>query len=497
MNRRLPLLTAFVFAFALAGCSSASPSHETGPIEDAGPLPHDSSTGDDAGPDALGDDAGPDALGDDGGAPLVSSSDPRTPASSISATTLKGAVTANNAFALDLYARVRAASTTPTDNLLTAPLSASLALTMTYAGAEGDTATQMATALHFGAAASSIFDGQNALSQALASRASAAFSAASQAAAGVTDAGLPLQSDYQLEVVNSVWGQTGYTWEPSFLDVLAQSYGTGVYVEDFSGNPTAATADINTWTSTQTDGEIMNLLPIGTLTNKTRLVLVDATHVKFPWAAPFQASYTAAGTFTREDGTTVAPSFMYAEETLPYVDDGQAQIVSLPLAGRQLAVVVALPHGDLATYESGLTPASAGIAQPTSQALVELTIPKLAFTSQAFSLKAALQAMGMSLAFDATNADFSGMSAQPNGTLFVSDVLQKTTVTMEENGVEAAGATAVVVNADAGAVDTDAQAPQVKVVNLDRPFLMSIVDVTTGAVLFVGHIEDPTEAGGT
>jgi serpin B len=412
----------------------------------------------------------------------------RQPASSVSQAAIAGAVAANNAFAVDLFGRVRA--TAPAGNLLTSPISASLALTMTYAGAAGATATQMATALHFGAAAGSIFDGQNAISQVLAQRASDALTADAQNATQGGQAA-PSADDYQLQVVNSVWGQKSYPWEAPFLDTLARSYGAGIYLEDFGAAPDPARLAINAWVSAQTADKIENLLPSGSIDSDTRMVLVNAIHLKLPWATPFAAAATMPAAFTTASGATVSVPFMNQTASFGYMDDGQAQIVSLPLGDGGLRVVIALPEGDLATYESGLTESSA-VFEPPGSALVNLSLPKVAFTSPTFSLKAALQAMGMTQAFDMGAADFTGMCAHPpDGPLYIDDVLQKAMLAMQENGVEAAAATAVIVNRT-----TSGGLPEQTVtMTVDRPFVVAIVD-QTGAVLFLGHIEDPTEAGG-
>jgi serpin B len=403
---------------------------------------------------------------------------------------LQLAVTANNAFALDLYSRVRA--TTPGANVFLSPVSASLALTMTYAGARGATAAQMATALHFDPAAGSIFDGQNALTQALAARAPAALAAAQRAANGGAGASAaPSPDDYRLDVVNSVWGQKTYSWEGSFLDVLARSYGTGVYLEDFVTDSEPARQAINAWVSTQTADKINDLIPAGAIDATTRLVLVDAIHLKLPWASPFQVAQTAPGPFTRSDGTSVTATFMNETTDLPYMDDGQAQLVAMPLVGNELEVVFALPHGDLATYEAGLSAGSILALMPQAgTAHVSIEVPKLTYTSSPFSLATPLKAMGMTQAFDQTAADFSGMCAHPpdGETLYVSDVLQKATLGLQETGVEAAAATAVLVDADLAIEAT----PEV---HLNRPFVIAIVDTTTHAILFVGHIGDPTDMG--
>jgi serpin B len=412
----------------------------------------------------------------------------RDPASSIPASALAAAVAANNAFAADLYSHVRAGTTDP--NIITSPLSASVALTMTYGGAKGATASEMATALHFDPSAGSIFDGQNALTQALSGRAASALAQAQGQSQGY-DAPAPSDSDYQLSVVNSVWGQKNYPWEATFLDLMARSYGTGVYLEDFAGQPDPSRQAINAWVSTQTANDINDLLPTGSIDSSTRMVLVNAIHLKLPWATSFLTGATAPGPFTRGDGTSVTASFMNEQEFLPYVDDGQAQIVALPLAGGDLAVVFALPHGDLATYEAGLAAGgSAALAVPPADTGVSVSVPKFTFTSPSVSLTAALKDMGMHQAFDAGQADFSGLCAAPpdGGNLYVADVLQKAMLAMQESGVEAAAATAVTIELTAG-VD-----PQTTV-TLNRPFLVSIVDKTSGAVLFLGEIGDPSEMG--
>jgi serpin B len=417
----------------------------------------------------------------------------RTAASSISASTIKGAVSANNGFAVDLYSQLRA--TSASSNLLTSPLSASIALTMTYAGAEGTTATQMARALHSGAAASSIFEGQNALVQELTARAADALKADTTNAKESGEPA-PSASDYQFQIVNSVWGEKDYTWNTPFLNILAQDYGTGVYLEDFATDYVAATGLINAWVSAATADKINDLLPPGSLDKDTRMVLVNAVHLKLPWANPFVVSATAPASFTTAANTKVSAPFMNQTGTLAYIDDGKAQIVGLPLSNQQLAVVVALPHGDLATYEAGLAATSAGLAMPTDTALVQLSVPKVSFTSPTFSLATALKAMGMPIAFDSVNADFKGLCTDPpdGDNLFISDVLQKAMIAMQETGVEAAAATAVLVAGDS-AVEEPPPVPIPMIV--DRPYVLSIVDIATGAVIFLGHIVDPTQTGGT
>ena len=425
---------------------------------------------------------------------MAESNLPRAGAASVSSATLASAVTANNAFGVDLYAQVRGSSTAP--NILTSPISASLALTMTYAGAQGTTATQMASALHFGpvsASANDIFEGQNALSQALASRGSAALAAATKSQAEGGGAA-PSSSDYELQVVNSVWGQQTYPWAAPFLDILAEDYGTGVFLEDFVSDYDPARLLINGWVTTETGGKIQNLLPEGSLDSSTRMVLVNAIHVKLPWATAFDPSQTAPQSFATLAGSSVSTPFMNMTNTLPYTDDGKAQIVGLPLSNSQVAVVIALPHDgtDLATYEAGLAATSAGLKMPSGSTMVALSVPKVTFGSPSASLATALKAMGMPIAFDRVNADFLGMCPHtPDGdNLYIGDVLQETTIAMQEKGVEAAAATAVIVEGFGAAYPE----PQPVSMIVNRPYVLSIVDVPTGALLFLGHVGDPTQS---
>jgi serpin B len=353
----------------------------------------------------------------------------------------------------------------------------------------------MATAMHYGPAAGSILEGQNALSQELAGRAAAAYASDAQnAKEGGGKA--PSESDYQLQIVNSVWGQQTYTWNAPFLDTMAQDYGTGVYLEDFVHNFDAARVTINDWVAGATADKIQNLLPVGSLDDTTRMVLVNAIHLKLPWASPFQTSDTSPDTFTTQAGSTVQAQFMNQTGTLSYTDDGNAQIVGLPLSGGKVSVVIALPKGDLATYEAGLTASSAGLQMPSSGALVQLSLPKFDFTSPTFSLAKALVAMGMPVAFDKQNADFKGLCTNPpdGDNLYIADVLQKAMIAVQEEGVEAAAATAVIM---AGTSGISGPPPTPTVMNVNRPFVLSIVDVPTGALLFLGHIVDPTQAGGS
>ena len=425
---------------------------------------------------------------------IAQSSVARVAASAVSTDDLNAAVAANNAFAVGLYAEVLKKE--QGKNVLTSPISATLALTMTYAGAEGTTKSEMASALHLDPqAGDAIFAGQNALSQALNGRAAAALARRTQDAAQSGQAA-PSAEDYRLSVVNSVWGEQSYTWEAPFLDTLAAHYGTGVYKQDFQRAYEPARALINGWVSEHTNDKINDLLPKGALDDLTRMVLVNAIHLKLPWANNFMPTATAPGAFVRGDGSTVSADFMRRESDFAYVDDGRAQVLSLPLANNELQVVIALPHADvtLADYEATLATTSAALRVPSAVSRVVLSLPKAKFTSRSVSLIEALKAMGMKQAFDDGAANFDGLCAHPpdGSRLHISDVLQKTMIAMQETGVEAAAATAVIL---AGTSSAPVEPPVKVEMTVNRPYLVAIVDAPTQAVLMLGQIQDPTDAG--
>ncbi len=416
----------------------------------------------------------------------------RTPAQSVPSASLRVAVAANNAFATALFAQLGAQGAR--ENLLTAPISAHLALSMAYAGARGRTRTEMGAALQFGGREpEALIEGQNGLRQALLARGAEGFAASSQGFIGSQSA--PAASDYVLQVVNSVWGEASYDWAAPFMGGLAANYGAPVVRRDFRQQAEPARLEINGWVSEQTGGKIRDLLPPGALSGATRLVLVNALHLKFPWDVPFAPSATAGAPFTLADHRKIQADFMRREAQLAYLDDGQAQVVALPLAGRRLSLIVALPHASvsLADYERTLRAGSAALTPPSKSALVALALPKATFTSPSFSLTAPLRKLGMHQAFERERADFGAMGTTPVGEppLFVSDVLQKTMIAMQESGVEAAAATAVVMSTAAALL----RRPAPIAMTVNRPYLIALVDVPTGAVLLLGHIADPTATG--
>ena len=406
--------------------------------------------------------AAPGPCGDDAaGECLSAASAPRDESPHVPDATLKAVVAGNTAFALDLYQQLRA----PVGNLFFAPFSISEALAMTWAGARGDTASQMATTLHFTEAPAAVHPAFDALDLALASR-------------GQGPGGRDAHS-VQLTVANGLWGQQGVPFATPFLRTLSQSYGVGIHLTDFKGAPEAARSRINAWVAGRTDGHLADLLAPGSIDPTTQLVLTNAVYFSAAWAKPFDAAETHPAPFTRSDGTTRTVPTMSGYQQAPYVQGQGYAAVALPYAGHQLSMVLILPDA-LDAFEASLSSDRlAGLLDGLSLHGVSVTLPRFKMSSN-LGLADTLSRLGMPAAFT-DRADFSGMNGV--GRIALSAVAHQALVDVDETGTVAAGATGVVIG------PTSVPAPAE--IHLDHPFLMVIRDDATGTVLFLGRVEDP------
>jgi serpin B len=375
-------------------------------------------------------------------------------------------VTGNNTFATSLYRKLRA--TEPNANLFYSPHSISTALAMTYAGARGTTAAQMATTLDFRLPQAQLHRAFNALDQELARRGKPP---------GATDG-----DPFKLTVANALWGARGFTFLPEFLDVLAVNYGAGMQVLDFASDVEAARRTINAWVEEKTAGKIKDLLRPGDLTPATALVLTNAIYFKASWASAFLETNTADRPFHLGDGMTVSVPTMTQDHPFPFLDNGMLQAVTLPFVGEQLTMLVMVPAaGMLDAVEAALTPtAIQDIVDGQRPTAVLLKLPKFKFGAQ-FFVKQALSQLGMPDAFTEA-ADFTGITAAPP--LAIRDIVHKAFIGIDEKGAEAAAATAVVTLPPSAS-------PAMIELNVDRPFLFFIRDRPTGAILFAGCVLDP------
>jgi len=367
-----------------------------------------------------------------------------------------------NRFAFDLYARLKGAE----GNLFLSPYSISTALTMTYAGARGETADQMAKTLCLPASGGAIHVAYATLQKDL-------------NATGAKGA-------FDLVVANRLWGQKGYKFLPDFLQLLDTSYSAGLEPLDFVADTEGSRKTINAWVERETRDKIKDLLKPGVLDAMTRLVLTNAIYFKGKWASEFDKKLTRDEDFFVTPETKVAAPLMRQTAEFGYFDGGEMHALELAYQGDRLAMVVLLPKSKdgIEGLEAALTPNMLeGTCAGLRRREVQVALPRFKTTAE-FSLKDPLVAMGMADAFDSGRADFSGMSGKKD--LFISAVVHKAFVDVNEEGTEAAAATGVVV----GVMSMPEPPP---VFRADHPFLFLIRDTKTGAILFFGRILDPTK----
>jgi len=377
---------------------------------------------------------------------------------------IKTLIEGNTAFGFNIY---RILSKTG-DNIFYSPYSISAALAMTYAGARSESEQRIADTMQFMLPQSNLHAAFNSMDIELGSR--------GQGAKGKDDKG------FRLHVVNAIWGQKDFSFLPAFLDVLAENYGAGLRIVDYINETEKSRIKINSWVSEQTEQRIKDLIPAGALNAMTRLVLTNAIYFNAAWADQFNENATMNAPFYLIDGKEKSVSIMKNTASYRFAEGEGYRAVELPYDGGELSMVILLPQtGSFSTFQSSL---NAGEVQNIIESLenrqITLSIPKFKFDSQ-FSLKEALTAMGMGPEFT-PDADFSGMTGERD--LFISDVLHKAFVAVDESGTEAAAATAVIMKATAMPM-------QPLEITVTRPFIFFIRDIQTGAVLFIGQILNP------
>lgn len=368
----------------------------------------------------------------------------------------------NTAFALDLYQQLRSQE----GNLFFSPFSISEALAMTYAGAKGETAAQMAKAMHFDLPAADLHAAFNALSSTLAGRAKNGD-----------------QPGFKLNIANALWGQQGFVFQPDFLNALSLNYGAGMQTVDYAKSEDARQT-INDWVANQTADKIKDLIPEGVLNEMTRLVLTNAIYFNAAWMIPFEKDATKEDSFHLLNGSEVKVPMMRQTESFGYYKGEDFKAVELFYEGRQLSMVILMPdEGKLPDFEKSLT--EAGLQKILDQLAMEridLSLPKFKVDSS-FGLADQLAALGMPDAFDVAKADFSGMTGKPD--LYITNVVHKAFVDVNEAGTEAAAATGVIMGLKSMPTGEPVR------LQIDHPFLFLIRDSETGALLFLGRVVQP------
>lgn len=398
-------------------------------------------------------------------AEVIKSDKDRITSPDVSSDELEMLVEGNNEFAFELYQALR---TIEDGNLFYSPHSISVALAMTYAGARGMTAEQIAETLDFYLSQQDLHPAFNKLDLELVKR--------GEGAKGSDSEG------FRLNIVNAIWGQENYHFLDNFLDVLAENYDAGLRILDFINQTEESRKTINDWVSQETEERIKDLIPKGAIDTLTRLVLTNAIYFNAAWLHPFDEDVTTEELFTLVDGSQVPVSMMKQSQRFNYSENDNYQAVEIPYDGQELSMVVLLPkEGYFKSFEENLSSDMvSGILDSLSNHQVILSMPKFKYES-GFNLRDSLSAMGMPIAFT-DGADFSGMTGSQD--LCIDKIIHKAFISVNEAGTEAAAATAVI-------MQTVSVPSQQVDFNMNRPFIYLIRDNITGAVLFVGSVVNP------
>lgn len=375
-------------------------------------------------------------------------------------------VRGGNEFAFDLYARL---SADEKGNLFFSPSSIHTALAMTYAGAAGNTAKQMDKVLHYGLEKDKL---------------PAAFGTL------LKDLNAPRMTRerrpaYELVVSNALWPAKAYPFRAEYVELVKKEFTATLEELDYASAPEQARRTINDAVASQTNDRIRDLVPPGAITPLTRLVLTNAIYFKSNWASQFTKEATRPAPFHLSAEKKKDVPMMNRQGRYGYAETDDLQCLEMPYVYGDLSLFVLLPRkvDGLADLEKGLSAAKvSGWLEQCRPALVKVAFPRFRF-SGGFLLAEKLRAMGMSDAFS-PQADFSGMTSAEK--LNISEVIHKSFVAMDEEGTEAAAATAVLM------VGSAAPRPEEpKVFTADHPFVFLIRHNRTGVILFVGRLADP------
>lgn len=370
----------------------------------------------------------------------------------------------NTTFALDLYHKLA-----PTEgNLFFSPHSISTALAMTYAGARGKTETEMAETLHFSL-------GQTELHPAF-----------KELEARLRTSG---EAGTRLCVANSLWPQKDYAFLGDYLSLIEENYGTLITAVDYRSDRESARQTINQWVENATEHKIKDILQPRDLKSLTRLVLVNVICFKGTWATQFAPKNTEDATFHVTFERAVQTPMMRQKITCRYASLPSLDVLELPYTGGGVSMIILLPKkiGGLQQIEATLSKENMAKwlgALSTRDVLVFLPRFK---TMRRFNLSGTLASMGMVDAFSETSANFAGMDGRPDW-LYISALIHKAFVEVNEEGTEAAAATAVVMSGRSVPA-------QPLVFRADHPFVFLIQETQTGCILFAGRVSDPTVTG--
>jgi len=369
-------------------------------------------------------------------------------------------IDSDNHFGLELF-RTISAEQDPSANTMISPVSVSLALAMTYNGAEGDTKAAMEEALQLtGLSCQEINASYQALIEAL----------------------LTVDPKVTMEIANSIWYRQEFSVEQDFLDVNREYYDAEVNALDF--NSSEAPSVINNWVSDRTNGKITKI--IEQIDPLTMMYLINAIYFNGKWKFQFDEDKTSSQPFYMADGREIQTDMMQKEATLNYMRNDLFRAVEMPYGRGNYTMVCMLPNEEL-KVEDVVGEMNAENWNQWMQAMdsagVQVHLPRFKFEYEK-KLNELLQAMGMEEAFDPGRSDFSGINPDRDD-LHISEVMHKTFIEVDEKGTEAAAVTSVTMST------TSADPGGPVVVKFDKPFVFAIREVTTGTIVFVGKVVEP------
>ncbi|XP_059354673.1 leukocyte elastase inhibitor-like isoform X2 [Carassius carassius] len=375
---------------------------------------------------------------------------------------------ANSLFALDLYRALSASNAE--GNMFFSPLSISAALSMVYLGARGETYEEMAKVLSF----SSVSDVHSHFET-------------------LTSTINSPSASYILKLANRLYGEKTFSFLPEYLESTLKLYHADLQAVDFIGASDESRQLINKWVEEQTENKVKDLLKPGMLTGMTRLVLVNAIYVKANWMHTFKATETKEMPFKINQNESRPVQMMYQKKlfTFRYIPEYEVQVLELPYKQKELSMLILLPNetqdgsDPLLKLESELTLDKVLDWTKRDKMAMQMDtvvyLPKFKLEVES-SLSEILQKMGMSSVFQETKADLTGMSSK--GGLFLSAVIHKALIEVNEKGTEAAAATACTVMLCCGIIT--------KPFIADHPFLFFIRHNPTNSILFLGRFRGPS-----
>lgn len=373
---------------------------------------------------------------------------------------------ANNNFAFELYKQVNK----PENNILFSPYSIESAFAMVYAGAESNTKKEFQSVFHFPSDKITLNKSFSELNNQLNDSERKDF--------------------YNLSIANSLWIEKTYPLLPQYLNIIKQYYEAAIQNVDFVGNKMAAVTEINRWVNEKTHSKIPSILKPSDVDSSTALVLVNAVYFKAFWQSKFTKYNTNAMPFRVSAQNTMQTDMMYQEKNFNYNENETVQYVELPYSFNLSSMVIVLPkqvNGLQNLEESINAQYLEKLHTGVTKKRVQLYLPKFKFDS-AFQLNDSLKALGLVDAFT-SKADFAGISAKKD--LFISKAIHKAFIEVNEDGTEAAAATAI--SMARGAMPPVYDKPVV--FKADHPFMFFIIHNQSKAILFMGKVLKPDNAG--